>query len=69
MADTATLSSLYKATVLPVLDYCCTVWDLTGVCLLNKLEIVQTFAVRLVMKRCLILSSLFILLRLVNVEH
>ncbi len=50
-ADTSTLSFLYKALVLPHLDYCSCVWDPSSSGNINLLESVQKFAARLCTKR------------------
>ena len=50
-ADTMTLSFLYKALVLPHLDYCSCVWDPPSSGNINILESVQKFAARLCTKR------------------
>ena len=45
------LSHLYKALVLPKLDYCSSVWDSHAVILIDRLESVQRFAAKLCMKQ------------------
>ena len=50
-ADQRTLSQLYKALVLPKLDYCSCVWDPATSTLINRMESVQKFAAKLCMKR------------------
>ena len=50
-ADQRTLSQLYKALVLPKLDYCCCVWDPATSTLNDQLESVQRFAAKLCTKR------------------
>ena len=50
-ADQSTLSSLYKSLVLPLLDYCSSVWDPSSSCAINQLESVQKFGARLCTKR------------------
>ena len=51
-ADCVTLSRLYKALVLPKLDYCSCVWDpASSTTLTEKLESVQRFAAKLCTKR------------------
>ena len=51
LADQKTLSQLYKALVLPMLDYCSCVWDPSSTILSDKLESVQRFAAKLCTKR------------------
>lgn len=46
-ADQSTLSSLYKALVLPHLDYCSSVWDPSSSGAIKQLESVQRFAAKL----------------------
>ncbi|XP_064390046.1 uncharacterized protein LOC135337956 [Halichondria panicea] len=50
-ADQSTLSSLYKSLVLPLLDYCSSVWDPSSSCAINQLESVKKFGARLCTKR------------------
>ena len=50
-ADQRTLAHLYKALVLPKLDYCSSVWDLHSTMLTDRLEAVQRFAAKLCSKR------------------
>ena len=50
-ADQRTLSQLYKALVLPELDYCSCVWDPATSTLINRMESVQKFAAKLCTKR------------------
>ena len=50
-ADQRTLSQLYKALVLPKLDYCSCVWDPATLTLINRMESVQKFAAKLCTKR------------------
>ena len=50
-ADQRTLSLLYKALVLPKLDYCSSVWDPHTITLSDRLESVQRFAAKLCTKR------------------
>ena len=51
LADRACLSQLYRSLVLPVLSYCSIVWDPLEPTHINKLEIVQGFAARLLTGR------------------
>ena len=46
-ADQWTPSHLYKALVLPKLDYCSSMWDLHTITLSDRLESIQRFASRL----------------------
>ena len=50
-ADQSVLSHLYKALVLPKLDYCSSVWDPHAVTQIDRLESVQRFAAKLCTKR------------------
>ena len=50
-ADQSTLSSLYKALVLPHLDNCSIVWDPSSSGAIKQLDSVQKFAARLCTKR------------------
>ena len=50
-ADQRTLTHLYKALVLPKLDYCSCVWDPSSSSLTAKLEAVQRFAAKLCSKQ------------------
>ena len=50
-ADQTVLSHLYKALVLPKLDYCSSVWDPHAVTQIDRLESVQRFAAKLCTKR------------------
>ena len=52
-ADTKTLCQLYKSLILPILDYCSTVWDPHTITHMhiNLLESVQRFAARLTTKQ------------------
>lgn len=50
-ADTKTLCQLYKSLILPILDYCSTVWDPHTITHINLLESVQRFAARLTTKQ------------------
>ena len=58
LADQKTLSQLYKALVLPKLDYCSCVWDPPSITLSNKLESIQGFAAKLCTKRWSVPSTL-----------
>ena len=51
LANQKTLSQLYKALVLPELDYCSWVWDPFSITLSDKLESIQGFAPKLCTKR------------------
>lgn len=51
LADSATLSHLYKVLILPTFDYCSAVWDPAAVSLTNRLASVQRLAARLTTKR------------------
>ena len=60
LADLKTLSQLYKALVLPRLDYCSCIWDPPppSITLSNKLESIQGFAAKLCTKRWSVPSTL-----------
>ena len=47
-------TQLYKALVLPKLDYCSCIWDPPSITLLDKLELIQGFAAKLYVKRCMV---------------
>ena len=49
--DPKALEHLYKSMVMPILDYCSSVWDPTFLTSIAKLEKVQSFAARLVTGR------------------
>ena len=59
LCDQQSLSRLYKALVLPKLDYCCCVWDPSTSVLVNRLESVNKFAAKICTKRWSGPSSLF----------
>ena len=50
LASTTTLCHLYKSLVLPILDYCSSVWDPYQITYIHQLESVQKFAARLATK-------------------